>query len=84
MQFMYTVQNEQGLHVQPATVLAKEAVKYKSAMTIATTQKSADLKKVFGIVGLGVKCGDSFVIDVQGEDEERAVMALKTLIEKIL
>ncbi len=84
MQFVYTVQNKLGLHVVPATQIAQEAAKFKSVMTISVQNKSADLKKVFGMVGLGVKCGESVFIEIQGEDAEIAGETLKKLIEKIL
>lgn len=86
MQFelLYTVQNPQGLHMQPATMLAKQAEKFKSTITIYLNNKSADLKKVFGIVGLGIQCGDQIYIHFTGEDAKEAYTAIKDYIEKTL
>ena len=84
MQFVYTVQNKMGLHVGPAKIIAQEAQKFNSTMTISAKNKSADLKKVFGIVGLGAKFGENIFIEIQGEDEVQAFAALKTIIEQIL
>ena len=84
MQFVYTVQNEMGLHLGPAQIIAQEAQKFNSTMTISAKNKSADMKKVFGIVGLGAKCGEQIFVEIQGEDEVQAFTALKTMIEQIL
>ena len=84
MQFAYTVQNKQGLHVGPAKVIAQEAQKFNSTMTISAHNKSADLKKVFGIVGLGAKCGEMIFIEIKGEDEEQAFTSLKSIIEQTI
>ena len=84
MQFVYIVQKKSGLHVRPATILAQEAQKFASTMTISAHNKSADLKKVFGIVGLGAKCGDSICIEIVGEDAEAAGKRLQQVIEKNL
>ena len=84
MQFVYTVQNKMGLHVGPATVIAKEAQKFNSTMTVSAHNKSADLKKVFGMVGLGAKCGESILIEIRGDDEEQAFACLKKIVEQTL
>ena len=40
-EFMYTVKDEQGIHARPAGMLAKEAKKYESKITIYKDEKSA-------------------------------------------
>lgn len=84
MQFEYIVQNKKGLHVQVATKIVQVAQKFQSTMTISAKNKSADLKKVFGIVGLGVKCGESIFVTIEGEDSTEAFTAVKQIIEQIL
>ena len=41
--FMYTVKDEQGIHARPAGMLAKEAKKYESKITI---YKDENLQKL--------------------------------------
>ena len=41
-EFMYTVKDEQGIHARPAGMLAKEAKKYESKITIYKDEKSAE------------------------------------------
>ena len=84
MQFVYTVQNKLGLHAVPATAIAKEAQKFNSTMTVSAHNKSADLKKVFGMVCLGAKCGEKILIEIKGEDEELAFACVKKIIEQTL
>ena len=83
MQFVYTVQNEMGLHLGPAQIIAQEAQKFNSTMTISAKNKSADMKKVFGIVGLGAKCGEQIFVEIQGEDEEAAASSIQAVLQNL-
>jgi len=80
--FEYTVKDEMGLHARPAGLLVKEANGFASAIMIAKGEKEADAKKIFGIMGLAVKCGDAITIRVDGEDEDTAVVALETFVKE--
>lgn len=39
-EFTYTIKDEQGIHARPASILAKEAKKYESSITISKGEKS--------------------------------------------
>ena len=45
-QFSYTIQDELGLHARPAGLLAKEAAKFKSTVTVESGAKKGDAKTV--------------------------------------
>ena len=68
--FEYTIQDPVGLHARPAGMLNKEARKYKSAITIHTAAKSANALRLMAVMQLGVKCGDTVKVTIEGEDEE--------------
>lgn len=72
--FTYTIQDELGLHARPAGVLAKEAKKFQSSITLTNTAtgKSADAKRIMGIMGLCAVHGTSIELTFEGEDEEAA------------
>ncbi len=79
-QFNYTIKDELGIHARPAGLLVKEAQKFSSSITVAKDGKSADGKKLFALMGLGVKCGNEITVTCDGADEETAVTALETFI----
>ncbi|MCI8306535.1 MAG: HPr family phosphocarrier protein [Lachnospiraceae bacterium] len=80
-EFSYTIKDEVGLHARPAGELVKEAKKYKSKITICKDGKSVEATKLMAIMGLGVKCGQSVEVSVDGEDEDIAYEAMKTFFE---
>lgn len=79
--FAYTIQDELGIHARPAGLLVKEASKFASAITITHGGKTADAKKIFGIMGLSAKCGDTITLTAEGSDEEIAMAALEQFLK---
>lgn len=80
-QFEYIIKDELGIHARPAGLLAKEAGKFNAEIKIGKGDKSAEVKRLFGIMSLGVKQGDSVVVSINGEDEEAAFEAMKLFFE---
>lgn len=77
-EFEYTIKDELGLHARPAGLLVKQAATYQSKLTIEKIGgKSADLKRLFGVMGLAVKCGETIKVTAEGEDEAAAAGALE-------
>lgn len=68
--FEFTVTDKDGLHARPAGQLVKEAQKLDSKVTIKKGEKSADLRKLFALMALGVKQGETITVDVDGGDEQ--------------
>ena len=81
--FEYVIKDELGIHARPAGLLVKEATGYKSSIKIAKGEKSADAKKIFGIMGLGVKCSETVILTIDGEDEAEAAANLGEFMKKI-
>ena len=79
--FNYLVK-EQRVHARPAGLLVKEAGAFKSSVTISKDGNSADAKKIFGIMKIGVKCGDTVTLIIEGEDEEQAAVRLEELMKE--
>ena len=76
-----TVVNPSGLHLRPAGILCKEAMKFKSLITFQFADGSANAKCVLSVLGACVKCGDEIELVCEGEDEELALKTLVTAIE---
>ncbi len=74
------IKNPTGLHLRPAGILCKEAMKFKSLVTFKFRDNIANAKSVLSVLGACVKCGDEIEITCEGEDEEDA---LKTLVGAI-
>lgn len=83
-EFTYTITAESGIHARPAGLLVKEASSFDSDITIATEEKSGDLKRIFSVMGLGAKQGDAITIRAQGEDQDAAIAALQAFVEENL
>ena len=82
--FTYTIKDEVGIHARPAGLLAKKAKEFESAITIERNGKSAAATKLMALMGLGVKCGDTVTVTVEGTDEERAASEMEKFFSENL
>lgn len=80
-EFMYTVKDAQGIHARPAGMLAKEAKKFESKITIFKDEKSAEVTRLMALMALGIKCGQEVRVVVEGADEDAAADAIKAFLE---
>ena len=69
-EFKYVITDPEGIHARPAGILVKQAAGYESAIKIAKGEKSADAKRIFGVMGLGVKTGEEVTVSAEGADED--------------
>ena len=79
--FEYTIKDELGIHARPAGMLVKEAKKYQSKITITKEGKTAEACKLMAVMSLGVKCGQTEQIAVEGADEEAAAAGIQAFFE---
>lgn len=79
--FDYTIKDELGIHARPAGMLAKTAKGFDSEITISKGGKTVGCTKLMALMGLGVKCGDTVTITVNGGDEEAAEKGIKEFLE---
>lgn len=82
--FSYVIKDEQGIHARPAGEFVKAAKGFASSVTVTKGEKSADAKKIFGLMGLAVKQGEEILVQVEGEDEENAAASLETFLKENL
>ncbi|MDO5329164.1 MAG: HPr family phosphocarrier protein [Coriobacteriia bacterium] len=82
--FEYTIKDSLGIHVRPAGQLAQLAKEKKSTITIKLDDKEADTTKLFAVMALAVKCGNTITVTVDGEDEEEAAAEVKKFLEENL
>lgn len=79
--FNYTIKDELGIHARPAGVLAKTAKALDSQVTITKGEKSAVATKLMAIMGMGIKCGDTITVTVDGGDEAKSEQTMKEFFE---
>lgn len=75
------VKNPTGLHLRPAGILCKEAMRFKSLVTFTFRGNTANAKSVLSVLGACVKSGDEIEFVCEGEDEQEALKALIAAVE---
>lgn len=76
-EFQFIITDPAGIHARPAGLLVKEAAKFTSKITISKGGKEVDLKRILGLMGLGVKQNDKVFVKCEGEDEQTACQVLE-------
>ena len=79
--FEYTIKDELGIHARPAGLFVKEAAAFPCKVIIEKDGKEADAKRIFGVMGLGVKCGEEITVCTDGENEEAASAAIEAFLK---
>ena len=83
-EFTYTIKEPVGIHARPAGLLVKEVNGYQSTVTIIKGDKSVNAVKLMALMGMGIKCGDTVTVQVEGADEETAAPALEKFFNEHL
>lgn len=83
-EFTYVITDKEGIHARPAGIVVAEAKKYASTVSITNKGKTTDLKRIFGVMSLCVKCGEEVQIKVEGADEEAAAAAVEKVFKENL
>ena len=77
----YIIKDENGIHARPAGLLVKLAGGFTSDIKLIKGEKNADLKRLFSVMGLGIKKGDEISVVAEGTDEKMAVETIKQFLE---
>lgn len=80
-EFSYAIKDEMGIHARPAGLLVKKASTFQSNITILKDSKKADAKKIFAIMSLGAKQGETIKIEISGDDEDEAYAAIEEFVK---
>lgn len=83
-EFTYVITDKEGIHARPAGELVKLAKSYTSSVSVIKEGKKADAKKVFGLMGLGVKQGMEITVQAEGDDEDAAAETLEAFLKENL
>lgn len=67
--FTYQIQDPMGFHARPVGFLAKLASSSKEVVTVEFNEKQADARRLYQVLGLGIKTGDTMTVHIVGENE---------------
>ena len=75
------IKNPQGLHMRPAMQFVDLANKFAAEIRVSNGQTTVDGKSIMQMSMLAAICGTQLIIRAIGTDAEKAVQALKDLVE---
>ena len=81
-EFEFVVTDPQGILARPAGLLVKEAKKFESNISVFKGARKGNLKKIFTVMALGVKQGETIKVQVEGADEEQAASTVEAFLKE--
>lgn len=76
----FTIINEQGIHMRPATKFVDAVSKYKCNVTVKTDKRIVDGKSVMNLIAACIKYNEEIEVVCDGQQEEEALDAAEKLI----
>ena len=81
-EFDFVVTDPKGIHARPAGLIVKAAKKFESNISVFKGARKGDLKKIFTVMALGVKQGETIKVQVEGADEEQAASTVEAFLKE--
>jgi len=75
------IKNRLGLHARPAALIAQTASGFSCDISLAKDGVSVNAKSIMGVMMLAAEYGSTLQITTNGNDEQPAFNAIKTLFE---
>lgn len=75
--FSYTIKDAVGIHARPAGDLVRKAKEFQSSITLEKDGKTAPADGLLAVMSMGVKCGDTVNVIVEGADEDTAAKSME-------
>jgi phosphocarrier protein HPr len=76
------IRNQLGLHARAAVKFVQLANQYRCEVKVAKDGNDANGKSIMGLLTLVAAVGSSMTISCEGEDAEKAVIALAALVDE--
>lgn len=83
-EFDYIITDPEGIHARPAGLLVKEAGKFQSNIQLKKGDKAGDAKRIFAVMALAAKKGETISVTAEGEDEAEAIAAMEAFLKENL
>jgi phosphotransferase system HPr (HPr) family protein len=81
LSFSFTITDPNGIHARPAGIFVQRMQEFKSTVSVSREGKTADGKKLIGLMKLRPKCGQTIDVTVEGEDEEACFQAAQETLK---
>ena len=75
------ISNKLGLHARASAKLTKLAGSFKSETHLSRNGRRVNAKSIMGVMMLAAGLGTEVLIEVEGDDEQAAMDALRALID---
>jgi phosphocarrier protein HPr len=79
----FTIQDRDGIHARPAGILVQRMQGFPCTVTLRKGDRSADGKRLFAVMKLAVRCGETVTLTAEGEREDEAVEAAKAAFAEL-
>jgi phosphotransferase system HPr (HPr) family protein len=79
-EFSYTITDPNGIHARPAGLFVQKMQGFKSPVTVHRDGDTADAKKLVALMKMRIKCGQTFTVKAEGEDETAAIAAAQEFL----
>ena len=77
----FTINNELGMHMRPASRLSQMAAKYQCNIIVKHNGKDFNAKSVMLLMTALIKCGSQIEVVCDGPDEEAALAEITAFID---
>ena len=81
LETMMEIKNADGLHMRPAMQFVDLASRFDCEISVRNEQTTADGKSIMQMSMLAATCGTRLQIRAEGPDAEKAIEALRELVE---
>ena len=75
------ISNKLGLHARASAKLTKLAGSFKSEIHLSRNGRRVNAKSIMGVMMLAAGLGTEVLVEVEGDDEQAAMDALRALID---
>ena len=77
-----TISNKLGLHARASAKLTKLAGSFNSDIHLSRNGRRVNAKSIMGVMMLAAGLGSEVEIEINGEDEQGALEALRLLVDE--
>jgi len=79
-EFTYVIRDELGIHARPAGQLVKKLTEFPGEVRVGNAKKMVDGKRLFAVMGLGMKQGDELTLSFDGAGEDEAALVAEQFL----
>lgn len=80
---LVTIRNKAGIHCRPSSVILNTITKEfpNNRFEVVLDGVVTELNSILALISLGLSCGTQAVLQVEGDDEEKAIKRVGDLFE---